>query len=49
MAIGGAVGFLLAAAVLIIRMLMDRTLKTEEDVEKYLQLPVLSAVPYFNE
>ena len=48
-AIGGMLGFLLAAAVFVTRMVTDRTLKTEEDMEKYLQLPVLSAVPYFNE
>lgn len=28
---------------------MDSTIKGEEDVEKYLQLPVLAAVPYINE
>lgn len=49
MAIGGVIGAVLAAAVLVIRMLMDRTIKSEEDVEKYLQLPVLSAVPYYND
>lgn len=49
MVIGGMVGFLLAAVVLVIQMMMDRTLKTEEDVEKYLQLPTLSAIPYYND
>lgn len=49
MALGGIMGFILAAAVFIIQVMMDRTLKTEEDVEKYLQLPVLSAVPYYND
>ena len=48
-AIGAAVGFILAAGYIIMRMLMDTTIKTEDDVEKYLQLPVLSAVPYFDE
>ncbi len=48
-AIGAAVGFIIAAGFLIIRMLMDVTIKTEDDVEKYLQLPVLSAVPYYIE
>ena len=46
-AIGAVVGFVLVAAVLTVRMIMNSTLKTEDDVEKYLQLPVLSAVPYY--
>ena len=49
MIIGGLLGAILAAAVFVFKVLMDRTLKTEEDVEKYLQLPVLSAVPYYND
>ena len=28
---------------------MDGTMKTEEDIDKYLHLPVLAAVPYYNE
>ena len=49
MAIGGLVGMLLVAVVVIMRMLMDTTIKSDDDVEKYLQLPVLAAVPYFKE
>ena len=49
MIIGGLLGAIMAAAVFVFKVLMDRTLKTEEDVEKYLQLPVLSAVPYYND
>ena len=30
-------------------MMMDNTVKTEDDVEKYLKLPVLAAVPYYQE
>lgn len=47
--IGGMIGFLLVAAVLFAETIMNRALKTEDDIEKYLQLPVLSAVPYYNE
>lgn len=44
-AIGGlGLGFL-AAAVLVVRMLLDDTIKTEEDVKKYLNLPTLAAIP----
>ena len=49
MAIGGIIGVLLVAAIVVIRMLMDNTIKTDDDVEKYLKLPVLTAVPYYDE
>ena len=45
-AIGALVGALLVAAVLIIRYLTDDTIKTEEDVMKYLQLNTVAAFPY---
>ena len=43
--ISAAVGFLAVLAVLVIRFLLDDTVKTEEDVEKYLGLSVLAVVP----
>ena len=46
-AIGAVIGFVIGAGYLILRMLMVVTIKTEDDVEKYLQLPVLAAVPFF--
>ena len=45
-ALGGA---LLVCALLVLRMLMDTTLKTEEDVEKYLHLPVLASIPCYDD
>lgn len=39
----------LTCFVLVLRMLLNTTLKTEEDIQKYLNLPVLSAVPYYRE
>lgn len=45
-ALGGA---LLVCALLVVRMLMDTTLKTEEDVEKYLHLPVLASIPCYDD
>ena len=39
---GALAGLILVAAVVIIRFLMDDTIKTEEDVEKYLQLNTLA-------
>ena len=49
MAIGGIVGCLIIGAILVIKMLMDNTIKTDDDVEKSLQLPVLAAVPFYKE
>ena len=46
---GGIVGFMLVAAFLIIKMLMDNTIKNDDDVSKYLRMPVLSAIPYYEE
>ena len=46
---GALLGAILVCAVLVIKMLTNTTLKTEEDVEKYLQIPVLAAVPYYQE
>ena len=44
MAIGGILLMLLAAAIIVIRHLMDDTIKTEDDVEKYLGLNVLAVI-----
>ena len=49
MAIGGLIGMLIVMMFVVARMLMDNTIKNDDDVEKYLQLPVLSAVPYYKE
>ena len=43
--IGGVVAALLAMAVIVIRYLLDDTIKTEEDVTKYLGLNTLAALP----
>lgn len=43
--IGGAVGFVLACAVILALHMMDNTIKTSEDVEKYLGTSVLGAIP----
>ena len=47
--IGALVGLLLVAVIVIIRMVMNSTIRTEDDVEKYLGMTVLSAIPYFDE
>ena len=49
LAIGGLLGAFIVCAIYVLRMLMDTTLKTEDDIDKYLHLPVLAAVPYYIE
>lgn len=44
-AIGALLGMLIAIAVIVARYLLDDTIKTEEDIRKYLNLNTLSAIP----
>ncbi len=43
--IGLAIGLALSIGVTVLYVVMDDTIKTEEDIEKYLQLPTLASVP----
>lgn len=43
--IGGLIGFLLVCGGVALRVILNDTVKTEEDIEKYLDLPVLAVVP----
>ena len=43
--LGALCGFLLACGIIILRFVTDDTIKTDEDVEKYLSLPVLGSIP----
>ena len=43
--IGGIIGVLLVSAIVIIQYLMDDTIKTSDDVEKYLGLSTLALIP----
>lgn len=47
--IGGAVGIFLICAVILIRYLLDDTIKSSEDVEKYLGLSTLALIPAVSE
>ena len=38
-------GFLVCAAIVVVYAVMDDTIKTEEDIEKYLGVSVLAKVP----
>lgn len=49
LAIGAFAGAVLACAIIVVMTLMNTSIKTEEDVDKYLHVPVLSAVPYYQE
>lgn len=44
-AVAGAVGALFVIAIIVIRFLLDDTIKTSEDVEKYLELSTLGMIP----
>ena len=44
--IGALVGALLMIAIITIQYLLDDTIKTDEDVRKYLQLDTLAQIPY---
>lgn len=48
LAIAAVLGFLLSAGYVVIHALMNRTVKTSEDVEKYLGLPVLGQIPDYD-
>lgn len=43
---GALIGFIIAAAIVIVRYLLDDTIKTPDDVERYLGLSVLASIPY---
>lgn len=47
--IGGLLGVLVLCAILLIQYLLDDTIKTSEDVEKYLGLSVLALIPVTGE
>lgn len=43
--LGGAVGFILAAGIVILIHVLDDTIKTPDDIERYLGLSILSSIP----
>ena len=49
MTIGGLAGVLIAAAVILISSLSNDTIKTQEDVERYLNLSILGTIPMSEE
>ena len=49
MIIGGALGIILAMAVVIIRHITDDTIKSPDDIEKYLGISTLATIPVMSE
>lgn len=49
MVLGAMLGLVLMGGLITVRFLLDTTLKSEDDISKYLRLPVLSVVPYYEE
>lgn len=47
--LGAAVGIVLAIAVLVVNFILDDTIKTSDDVEKYLGITNLSLIPLTEE
>ena len=43
--IGGILGLLLVCGFIVVRVILNDTVKSEEDVSKYLDLPVLAVIP----
>ena len=44
-AVGGLAGFVLAAGIVVLLTIMDDTIKSEEDVERYLGMSTLASIP----
>lgn len=44
--LGALIGAFLFAAVIVVRYLMDDTIKTSDDVHKFLNLDVLAEIPF---
>lgn len=47
--IGALLGIMISGGIVIIRFLLDKRLHTKEDVESYLEIPVLAEIPYYEE
>ncbi len=47
--VGFAIGFVICGGILVLRYYLDDTIKTSEDVERYLDMTVLASIPVFEE
>ncbi|MBO5387565.1 MAG: protein-tyrosine kinase [Lachnospiraceae bacterium] len=46
--IGGILGFLIAAVIIVVLHLMDDTIVSVDDVQKYLEISVLASIPFYD-
>ncbi|MFZ5591381.1 MAG: YveK family protein [Bacillota bacterium] len=49
MVIAGVVGLMVAVGLVFLLAYLDQTIKSSEDVQRYLELPVLGTIPYMEE
>lgn len=49
MVIAGVLGLMLAVGLVFLLAYLDQTIKSSEDVQRYLELPVLGTIPYMEE
>ena len=47
--IGAALGFIISVAIVLVMYLLDDSIRSEEDVERYIGLPMLAAIPFTEE
>ncbi|MCE4955678.1 YveK family protein [Macrococcoides caseolyticum] len=47
--IGSILGILISLSIIILKVLFDKRVKTEEDVQEALGIPVIGTIPYFDE
>lgn len=46
---GALLGIMISGGIVVIRFFLDKRLHTKEDVESYLEIPVLAEIPYYEE
>lgn len=46
---GGLIGIVISCGVVSLRFVLDKRLRTKEDVESYLEIPVLVEIPFFED
>ena len=45
--LGAFLGIMLSGGIVVLRFMLDKRLHTKDDVESYLEIPVLAEIPYF--
>ena len=47
--LGAFLGIMLSGGIVVLRFMLDKRLHTKDDVESYLEIPVLAEIPYFED